>query len=468
MVFVSSTPLSATFRVDHLAAGAWLAGEDVAWLEGGGGPPGLAWNSLVTVGAPRRVLETRDENPFPILAAALAEPCDADAPSGGFLGGAIGYIGYECGRFVEKLPTASERIFDIPDCRFQFPGAWVARSAAGEIRIFCISESRGRAAERALDAARTHALRLELLGSHREKTPAIESRVVPLWSRDRYIQSVDWIREQIAAGEIYQANLSQPFLAARVPDPFDVFLRLVAQNPSPFAGFLGFGRHAVVSSSPELYLKRNGTRVETRPIKGTRARTGDAPADEARARELESSEKEAAELAMIVDLERNDLSRVCEPGSVRVATARSIETYATVFHGVATVEGTMSPGRKLNDLLVATFPGGSVTGCPKIRAIELLHEIEREPRGVSFGALGWLQYGEDALLNLAIRTLTFERQAGAGPGEWNCTFRTGGGIVADSDPASEYDESFAKARALAEALGDSKFAKGLAAATVRP
>lgn len=460
MFRVFSAPLSTTFHLDHLAAGAWHAGEEIAWLEGRGGPPHAAWDSLVAFGPPLELIETRGENPFTKIQRAFSRKVDISKIDGAFLGGGIGYIGYECGRFFERIPTAPERIFDLPDCRISFPQTWVARQKDKDPSIFCIVDGDSRAGSRALDAARTHALRLELLGSHRKAAAASETRVSPLWSRERYLLSAAWVIQQIGAGEIYQANLSQPFAAAGTADPFDVYLRLLERNPSPFSAFLGFGNFAIVSASPELFLRRRGQMLETRPIKGTRPRIGNLQIDNASILELESSEKDAAELAMIVDLERNDLSRVCEPGSVRVVRAREIESYATVFHGVATVEGKLQNGIDTTQLLNATFPGGSITGCPKIRAIELLNEIEHEPRGVNFGAIGWIQWNGDLDLNVAIRTLSFRRDSNpGGAAAWNCSFRTGGGIVADSDPRMEYDESFAKARALAHALGDSQFPK---------
>ncbi|MFN0205178.1 MAG: anthranilate synthase component I family protein [Planctomycetota bacterium] len=458
MFRVFSAPLSATFRLDHLAAGAWHAGEEIAWLEGNGGPPQLAWDSLVAFGPPLELIETRGENPFTKIQRVLSRKIDISEIESSFHGGGIGYIGYECGRFFERIPTAPERIFDLPDCRMFFPQAWVAKQKGKEPSICCIVDGDARAGLRGLDAARTHALRLELLGSQRRTASTPEAHVAALWSRERYLLSAAWVIQQIGNGEIYQANLSQPFVAADTADPFDVYLRLLERNPSPFSAFLGFGNFAIVSASPELFLRRRGQFIETRPIKGTRPRTGNLQIDNAAILELESSEKDAAELAMIVDLERNDLSRVCEPGSVNVARAREIESYATVFHGVATVEGKLQNGIDTTQLLKATFPGGSITGCPKIRAVELLNEVEHEARGVNFGAIGWIQWNGDLDLNVAIRTLSFRRDTNAsGAAAWNCSFRTGGGIVAESDPRMEYDESFAKARALANALGDSQF-----------
>lgn len=445
--------------MDHLAAGAWLAGEELAWLQGEG-PAELAENAIVAFGAARACVETTTEDPFPLLERALAEKYENPGGEWPFRGGAIGYISYECGRFIENIKTASERVLGFPDCHFYFPSTWVARKGGGEPHVFCIVQQDARTAARSLERARLDAFRLELLGSHYKQSAQSGVRVEMPWSRDRYLLSAAWIRDQIAHGEIYQGNLSQPFIALNAGDPFSVYLRLMQANPVPFSAFFAFANHAVVSASPEMFLRKRGSRVETRPIKGTRARSGDPARDAAAVAELYISEKDRAELAMIVDLERNDLSRVCEPGSVVVSQPRKIDSWATVYHAVSVVEGRIRPNVKITELLKSTFPGGSITGCPKIRAVDLLHEIEREPRGVSFGSIGWLGHDGDLDLNIAIRTLSFARDTGAGgPAKWNCSFRAGGGIVADSDPRDEYVESLAKARSLAMALGDADFEK---------
>ena len=325
------------------------------------------------------------------------------------------------------------------------PRRAVVAAAGAPARFLWIGGDRDGAG---FDRALEEALALEASGES-QLSPAARAPVAPAWPRERYLASARRILEHIAAGDVYQANLSQPFDARGVGDPLEVHRRLLRDHPTPFAGYLGFGERAIVSASPELFLRRRGARLETRPIKGTRPRVGDAAADRVAMAELESSEKDRAELAMIVDLERNDLSRVCRAGSVRVALARAIETYATVFHAVAAVEGELRPDAALLDILAATFPSGSITGCPKIRAMEILHDLEREPRGPCFGAIGWIGYDGNFDLNVAIRTVSFLREHG----DWNATFRTGGGIVAESQAEIEYQESFVKALALARALG---------------
>jgi para-aminobenzoate synthetase component 1 len=265
------------------------------------------------------------------------------------------------------------------------------------------------------------------------------------FEKDEYAAAVSRVREHIFAGDLFQANLSR-----RVEGRFEgslstLYERLRVHNPAPFSAYLGFGRSAVLCTSPERFLRVEGARVETRPIKGTRPRTGDAAADAAAVCDLESSEKDRAELTMIVDVERNDLSRACRPGTVRVPRLAATEAYARVFHRVATVEGMLREGVGVVDLLRATFPGGSVTGAPKIRAMEILAGLERTARGPYTGAIGWIGSGGAADFAVAIRTLVARGE--------RLAFRVGGGIVADSDPEAEWEETNAKARALEEALG---------------
>ena len=220
---------------------------------------------------------------------------------------------------------------------------------------------------------------------------------------------------------------------------------LRAHNPSPFGAYLRYGDVTVASASPERFLQVRAGAVETRPIKGTRPR-GDTPeSDAALRRELKESVKDRAELLMIVDLERNDLSRVCEPGSISVTGHCAVESYATVHHLVSTVRGQLLPGASFADLLHATFPGGSITGAPKKRTMELIDELELSHRGLYTGIIGWLSLDGDCDFNIAIRTAVHER------GKW--TLGAGGGITIDSDPAFEHAETLQKAKALLEAIG---------------
>ncbi len=259
------------------------------------------------------------------------------------------------------------------------------------------------------------------------------------FTRDHYIDAVRRCIEYIGAGDVFQVNLSQTLLIDDPPSPEVLYERLLRDTPARFGGMVRLGDVAVVSNSPELFLHVDPCgRVMTRPIKGTLP-AGDVAGD------LLESEKDAAELNMIVDLERNDLGRVCETGSVVVSEARTIETHPTVHHGIATVEGQLRADVGLAELLAATFPSGSVTGAPKIRAMQIIDELEPTTRGPYCGALGRLDADGSVLLNVAIRTATYANGRLHVP--------VGGGIVADSDPAAEFEETLVKARAFLRAAG---------------
>jgi para-aminobenzoate synthetase component 1 len=284
----------------------------------------------------------------------------------------------------------------------------------------------------------------EAAASSKEVAPGVHSN----FTREGYEAAVARALEYIAAGDIYQVNLSQRFQAAWRPSAFDLHMALRRESPAPYSVFanLGEGR-AVCSVSPELFLRVRGRACVTRPIKGTRPR-GRTPAEDRHMREeLEASAKDRAELTMIVDLERNDLGRVCEYGSVRVLSAGDLEAHPTVFHRVATVAGVLRRGLGAAALLAATFPGGSVTGAPKIRAMEIIEELEPTRRGPYCGALGWLGDDGDLELNLAIRTALVEE---ARRRVW---YQAGGGIVAESTREREYEETLAKAAGFFRACG---------------
>ncbi|MEE2525520.1 aminodeoxychorismate synthase component I [Hyphobacterium sp. HN65] len=272
----------------------------------------------------------------------------------------------------------------------------------------------------------------------------------PGWSREAYLAACRTMIEHIRAGDIYQANLSQGFSGHLTGDPWSVFLRLLERSDAPHAAWLrASDDHVVMTNSPERFLRLKGGFVESRPIKGTRPRKSDPAADRAEAEALAASEKDRAENLMIVDLVRNDISRVCRPGSVKVPQLNTVESYANVHHLVSTVTGQLAEGRDALDLILASFPAGSITGAPKIRAMELIREAEGEARGAYCGALGWIGYsGQSMDLNVMIRTLDLIRT----DTDWQVKARSGGAITIDSDPAEEYDETLHKLSALRAAL----------------
>jgi para-aminobenzoate synthetase component 1 len=250
--------------------------------------------------------------------------------------------------------------------------------------------------------------------------------------------------EYIAAGDIFQVNLSQRFAASGQVEPLDLYLRLKAVSPAPFSAYLRWDALAVVSASPEWFYQTRGDHLVTRPIKGTRPR-GETPAHDAMmVEELRNSVKDRAELTMIVDLERNDLGRICRYGSIRVDEPLTIESFAQVHHLVATVEGRLRPSSGPIDVVRALFPGGSITGAPKIRAMEIIDELEPTRRSLYTGAIGYFSRGGTSAFNIAIRTMLVEGD--------RVSYQVGGGIVADSDPENEYRETLAKGRGLRAVL----------------
>jgi para-aminobenzoate synthetase component 1 len=263
-------------------------------------------------------------------------------------------------------------------------------------------------------------------------------------TRQQYVSAVERALEYIAAGDIYQVNLSQRFSHSFEGSAFAVFAALREISPSFYGAYLNCGDHAIVSSSPELFLKRTGRTIETRPIKGTRPRGNSAERNEEMRKELLTSAKEAAELTMVVDLERNDLGRICEYGSVEVAEHRYVDELPSLFHTVSTVRGRLKENTSTVEVLRATFPGGSISGCPKIRAIEVIDELEPTQRHVYTGSIGFFAPGGDFTLNIAIRTMV------ASQGKLH--YQVGGGIVADSDPEREYQETLDKAAAMRKAI----------------
>jgi para-aminobenzoate synthetase component 1 len=396
----------------------------------------------------------RARKPFEALREALqASPPAADANAAVPFGpGLYGYLAYDLGPHVEPTaPLSPVRDIGLPDLWFGLYGTVLALDHE-ERRAFLVGD----------DAVARDRLEQALAQSSSAPRPApLPAARKAEWNltREEYLAAVGRAREYIAAGDIFQVNLSRRLTVTFKPGPGgavqapDLYLRLREANPAPYAAYVGLGEgRAVLSSSPELFLDLAGGRIVTRPIKGTRPlRPGEDDFNHRMRAELEASEKDRAELVMIIDLERNDLGRVATYGSVRVTEPRTVEAYAAVHHTVATVEGRLHPGRDLVDLLKATFPGGSITGAPKVRAMQIIAELEPTRRSVYTGAVGYLgppSPGDPAgrcALNIAIRT------AIAADGKVHV--QVGGGIVADSEPEAEFDETADKARAMLAAFG---------------
>ncbi len=377
---------------------------------------------------------------------------DEDAPP--FRGGLVGYWSYDFGRRLERLPSIARDDLGLPD--FVLGGYDVVGAhdhVTGRTRLFSSGLPHGRAHARerlASFAERLRAAREPRLEWNPSPTgtPAFHSTFTP----DEYRRAVEQVRDHIRRGDIFQANLSQRWSFERSPVLDLGFSSLVQQiafvseefTPAPFAAYLDLGDHAIVSASPERFFQVRGRRVEARPIKGTRPRGGTPAEDAALSAALLASTKDRAENVMIVDVLRNDLGRVCETGSVIVPELCALESFPQVHHLTSTITGRLRPGFGAFDLFTAAFPGGSITGAPKIRAMEVIESIEPVRRHVYTGAIGYVDWSGDADWSIAIRTALLTPDA--------IHFAAGGGITADSDPDAEFEETLHKAEGVRAAL----------------
>jgi len=385
-----------------------------------------------------------------------------------FQGGVAGYIGYDYGAVLERIPPTRYDDLALPDVMlglYDWVIAWDHHRGAAWIVSLglpaCGQERERRARERMEMVAARAARGAEQQGvsAASPPRPAASAPSYPVTSTDAavaiglrstfthrgYLDAVAKVREYIVAGDIFQANLSQRFQTPLREPPFELYRRLRRRNPAPFAAYLGFDDVTVLSASPERFLRLDHDRqVETRPIKGTRPRGLVPMHDAALGRALAESEKDRAENVMIVDLLRNDLSRVCRPGTVRVPELFALEQHPTVHHLVSTVVGELEPPADAVELVRAAFPGGSITGAPKVRAMEIIAELEPTRRGVYCGSIGYISASGAMDTSIVIRTFV------AAGGE--LYFQAGGGIVADSDPELEYRETLDKVAGLIDTL----------------
>ena len=405
------------------------------------------------------------DDPFRRLESTLSplanDPVEGLPP---FQGGVAGLMGYELGQCFERVPTAGYDEFQLPVLAAGLYD-WVIAWDHHQQRAWLISQGwpevePSRRTEQATRRAQDIRKRLSLDQVSVATSPATilerdqlapqyemtaNSSLTSNFSRNAYLQAVRRVIEYIRAGDIFQANLTQRLLFPSQIDATTLFERLRQVNPAPFAGLLQWDDWAVISASPERFLRVDGRDVETRPIKGTRRRNRGPEADLFTRDELRESEKDQAENVMIVDLLRNDLSRVCEPGSIRVPQLCGVETYETVQHLVSEVRGRLRSDRTVWDLFRAAWPGGSITGAPKVRAMEIIAELEPTARGPYCGSLFYVGANGQTDSSLLIRTFVQRN------GWLQCG--VGGGIVAQSDPAAEYEETLVKAAGMIRALG---------------
>ncbi|MBN1913586.1 MAG: aminodeoxychorismate synthase component I [Candidatus Omnitrophica bacterium] len=404
---------------------------------------------------PFLIVKTKNEDPFVKLKEALA-PYENKPPKNNipFLGGAVGYLAYDLGVILEKkIKRKNAPSLDIPDSFFAFyNNTIVIDHRKNLLYIFCVGYPEKSYRKKQLLAESNFKKISDLIcnigsgrrnKSHRNADPdrpVLSSN----FTKSGYISAVKKAKAYIKAGDIYQVNLSQQFSAKSSLSALLLYQRLRQLSPSSFSAYFDAGSFQILSSSPERFLKLSEDKVITSPMKGTRPRSSDKSKDIRLRKELLESPKDKAELLMIVDLERNDLGRVCDYDSIRVRELRSLEEYRTVFQTTATVEGRLHKSKDRIDLLRACFPGGSITGCPKIRSMEIIEELEPDRRSVYTGCLGYLSFSGGMDFNILIRTILKKGE--------DLYFNAGGGIVADSLPDKEYEETLVKAKAMMKAI----------------
>jgi para-aminobenzoate synthetase component 1 len=366
---------------------------------------------------------------------------DFDLPFGG---GMAGYFAYDLCHHVECLPRTAVDDVNIPDAvvglyetailvDHQLKDVWLV-----EFDFRPGAEARMDAFEARIREAEKNGLDLE--PAWKTSTPVFESN----FTKEDYLEAIRKIKRYIKSGDLYQVNMTQRFTAQMTDDPLMLYKKLRTINPAPFSAYMPFEEATIISSSPERFIQIRNGEIETRPIKGTRPRGKTPEEDAVESALLLASEKDRSELLMIVDLERNDLGKVAEVGSVKVPELFVIEEYPTVYHLVSTVTATLRAGLSPIDLLRAAFPGGSITGAPKIRAMEIIDELEPTQRNLYTGSIGYIGFNGDTDLNIVIRTIVAK--------EGKAYFQVGGGIVWDSEEYAEYEETLHKARALMKAL----------------
>lgn len=368
-----------------------------------------------------------------------------------FQGGAVGFFSYDLGRQLENLPDENLDDLGVPDCYLGFYDKGLAVDHLKK-KIYIFATGLPFKGNKAYKKAKDDILELKkkisnipFNGDEDINTSYVNGELIKHFNKEEYCRITQRAIDYIAAGDIFQVNLSQRFSIRINVTPWKLYKKLVKINPAPFSAFLGFEDYSIVSSSPERFLRISGSDLETRPIKGTRPRGKNKDEDAAFKNELLNSEKDKAELVMIVDLERNDFGKVCQIGSVKVQELFRLEEYATVYHLVSIIKGKLQDDRDVVDVIKSVFPGGSITGAPKIRAMEIIEELEPVKRGVYTGSIGYLGFNGECDLNIVIRTFIIKDE--------KAYFQVGGGIVVDSVPEKEYEETLHKAKALKNSLG---------------
>jgi len=395
-----------------------------------------------------KIIKTMTGNPLIVLKEILRRFVIKNDTGIPFVGGAVGFLAYDLCHHLEKLPRKADDDINLPDMIFGFYNNIVAVDHAKNTKYIMsldLPET-----DRANRLEKLKLIKMRINSGNVEDTTYLDepyryNRVNPVsnFTYDTYCETIRKAREYIRCGDIYQMNLTQRFKTLINRHPLNIYTYLRKINPAPFAGYMNYGNMQILSSSPERFLKITKGMVETRPIKGTMPR-GVGNTDEANYNTLKNSIKDRAENLMIVDLMRNDIGRVCKFGSVKVPELFEIERYATVFQMVSTVTGELRDDCNAVDCIMATFPGGSITGAPKIRSMEIIDELEPTCRHIYTGSIGYIGFDGDMDLNIVIRTILVKGH--------NAYYQVGGGIVWDSVPEREYKETMVKGLALKKAL----------------
>ncbi len=396
------------------------------------------WATLVTRGGMTEIrvdeaTRISPDDPFDLLRDTLG-PVAVPAGPLPFYGGAIGYFGYDLGRRFERLPTIAVDDEHLPEMAVGVY-AWAVVVDHADARAWLVGGG-----PREPDAEAWDALRRRFDGPSAQRVRLPFRTLAPVrssFTREEYARAFDRVMRYIHDGDCYQVNLAQRFEVQATGDPWSAYQALRISNPTPFAAYLNLPFVQVLSASPERFLQVRCGHVVTQPIKGTRPRAGHPRLDAQRARELRDSIKDRAENLMIVDLLRNDLAKTCRIGSVKVPKLFEVQSFPSVHHLVSTIEGALASGRDALDLLRGCFPGGSITGAPKLRAMEIIEELEPCRRGIYCGSIGYVGHDGAMDTNIAIRTLVY--RAG------QARFWAGGGLVADSVVGEEYQETLDKA-----------------------
>ncbi|WP_354668339.1 aminodeoxychorismate synthase component I [Colwellia sp. E2M01] len=416
-----------------------------------------------------KVKTTSTDDPLTLLKNLQAQLFDISSPKHEhlpYLGGALGYLSYDLGRRFETLPSIAEQDINLPDMAMGlYDQAIIFDKVEQCFYLICQEDKRQSIETFIYDALAQKQLHLNNIPKHVKAKTAFQ--LTSSWqanmTKESYIEKFKQVQEYLLSGDCYQINLAQRFSTSYQGDEFEAYLALRKANKAPFSAFIRLDNSAILSVSPERFLQLSNGKVESKPIKGTMPRSEDPIQDAKNAETLKNSPKDNAENLMIVDLLRNDISRSCEAGTVKVPSLFAIESFPAVHHLVSTVEGVLSPNKHATDLLRGAFPGGSITGAPKIRAMEIIEELEPHRRSVYCGSIGYISNCGTMDTSITIRTLICKKEvcpqeasqqntdnAPTSTGEIHCW--AGGGLVADSTANSEYQETFDKVNCILPVL----------------